>query len=99
MDITQIVIAFIGLLTAIITTILTRYLNIKIEEKNIDILKTLAKIGVLGAEQALKNTKGVDKKKIVIDYLMEKNLKVDVEDIDNAIESAVLEMKTIIERA
>ena len=97
-DITEIVVAVIGLIATIITTVLVPYLKKKINIENYEIIKTWAKIGVQAAEMIYTESgMGAEKKEYVKNFLNEKGLDIDEETISVLIESAVLEMKNAIE--
>lgn len=96
-DITEIVIALIGLATTIITTILVPYLKKKWDNEKLDEMYRWVTVGVEAAEQIFVGTGlGEKKKEYVLNFLAEKGYKVDAVEIDAAIEAVVLEMNRSI---
>ena len=98
-DITQIAVALIALLSAIITGFVVPWLKSKINI-NIDkltenqqyILKLVVNTAVKAAEQMFNSEEGQKKKEYVVSLLREQGFDVDSEAINAAIESAVLEL-------
>ena len=98
-DITKIVIALIGLLSAVITGFLIPWLKSKIGINNGQItenqralLELAINTAVTAAEQLYNSDEGQEKKAYVIRILKEQGLYVDTEAFDAAIEAAVLEL-------
>ena len=88
-DLTNIVSAIITLIVAVITTFLIPYLKAKVAK-----IKNWVKVAVEAAEMIYNGTgRGAEKKAYVLNYLKEKGYTLDLDSIDNLIESAVLELK------
>lgn len=96
-NLTEVVVALIGLLSTVITCFLVPILKKKLDKDKREILVTLVQTAVYAAEQVFRGTKlGRDKKEYVFKFLKEQGI--DVEDerlrtqINNLIESFVAEM-------
>lgn len=91
-DVTPIVQALIALCAVFITAVVIPY--IKAKYSNEDILEFIAwvDIGVKAAEQLYNSTEGDVKKAYVLEFLASKGYRVDDIEVENAIESAVLEL-------
>lgn len=93
-DITQIVIAVTGLLAAIITAVVAPYLKAKTTQAKWENAMYWVKLAVEGAEKIYKDQGlGKLKKQYVEQFLKDHNIKLDEEQIDVAIEAAVLQMQ------
>lgn len=100
-DITQIVIAFIGFIFAVITAAVIPLVKQKLSAATIENIRTWVKIAVSAAEMIYTGSgRGEEKKKHVIESLTEilsqKNIKFNVTEIDNMIEAAVLDLKNTL---
>lgn len=92
-DITQIVVAVIGLLSVIITSVIVPLLKQKLGAEKMSELQKWVNIAVHAAEQIITGTgKGMEKKKYVIEFLRDKGFDVDDQAVENAIEAAVYDM-------
>ena len=98
-DITQIVVALIGLLSAVITGFLIPWIkskininNDKISDNQRAILKQIIVTAVTAAEQLYNSDQGKEKKAYVVDLLEKQGYHVDNEALDSAIEAAVYEL-------
>lgn len=93
-DLTEIVAAVIALIGSIVTAIVIPLIRSKISAEDRETLYTLAKIGVQAAEQLCKTgvIKKEERKQYVLDFLKEKGYTVDLDEIDNLIESLVYEL-------
>lgn len=91
-DLTPIIDALIFLLAALITSIVVPWLKSKLTDEQEKELLRWAEIAVAAAEQLYSGVDPEKKKKHVLDYLERKGYEVDTEDIDNAIEAAVLKL-------
>lgn len=96
MDITPIINAAIALLAAIVTAFVVPWIKNKIGQQNMDTFLAWVEIAVAAAEQLYKDADGELKKKYVVAYLESKGFTVDSEDVDNAIEAAVLELHSAL---
>lgn len=92
-DITQIVVAVIGLLSVIVTSVIVPLLKQKLGAEKMSELQKWVEIAVHAAEQIITGTgKGKEKKEYVIEFLREKGFDVDDQAVENAIEAAVYDM-------
>ena len=96
-DITQIVVALIGLLATVITSFAIPYINSKIDAEKRQKIVFWAKLGVEAAEKIFKEPgMGASKKQYVKEFLESKGFTLSETEVDVAIESAVLEMQNAI---
>lgn len=91
-DITPIIQAVITLAVALITAFVIPWLKKKIGAENMDEFMRWVAIAVAAAEQLYESTDGEKKKAYVVEFLLSKGFKVDVDELNNAIEAAVLEL-------
>ena len=93
-DITQIVIALIGVLTTVLTTVVIPYYKAKTTAQQRDNVYFWVKIAVEAAEKIYKETgMGAAKKEYVKQFLSDHNIILDEAQLDVVIESAVLQMQ------
>jgi len=94
MDMTKIIEAIITLLVAVITAFVIPYIKSKLSASELAEIMKWVKIAVEAAEMIYKESgMGKEKKKFVETFLTEHGIKVDLEQLDALIESAVLELK------
>lgn len=91
-DITQIVVALIGLLSTIITAFLIPFLRNKLNDRQNEVFDSVVRVGVYAAEQIFGAAKGTEKKEYVVNLLKERGYDVNAEIVDAAIEAAVREL-------
>ncbi|GEM_PF-1659936 len=93
----KIIVALIGLLGAIITGVVVPYIRTKTTKEQRDNLYNIIKIAVQAADQLLKLTDptGENRKQYVLNYLNNIGLKVNSEDLETMIESAVNELNLL----
>lgn len=84
--------AIIALLCAVITPRLVRWLNAKLDAADREELQFWTKLAVAAAEQLFKRSEADLKKQYVFDFLNERGFTIDFDEIDKAIEAAVLEL-------
>lgn len=97
-DLTQIVIYVIGLVFALISAFLIPYIKSKLSAEQLKKLQSYAKIAVEAAEMIYKGTgRGEEKKIYVQQFLAEKGYDINLAEVENAIEAAVLEMNKALE--
>lgn len=89
-DITQIVTAVIGLLSALISAFLIPWIKSKIDDEKLQQADAIITIAVGAAEQLFKSTEGQLKKQYVLDYLKKKGITLDAATIEVMIENAVI---------
>ena len=93
MDITPVVNAVIALAAALVTAFVIPWVKSKTTAAQREEIEAWVRIAVTAAEQIYSGAgKGKEKKKYVLDFLAEKNLKIDEESVDLMIESAVKDM-------
>jgi hypothetical protein len=89
-DITRIVLALIGLCSAVITGFLIPYLKSKLNNEQEALLQTMIDCAVAAAEQLFRQPgSGADKKQYVLNWLTENGINIDSAKLDAMIESAV----------
>lgn len=98
-DLTQIAVAFIALLSAIVTGFIIPWLkskiginNDKLTENQRALLKLAINTAVKAAEQLYNSDQGKEKKAYVLKILEEQGFAIDTDALDAAIEAAVLEL-------
>jgi hypothetical protein len=93
MDYTQIILTFLALLGAIITTVIVPWIRRKLSESQQSNLEFYLRILVAAAETAFKDEgAGAEKKQWVIDRLSEYGIRFDVDLVSDAIEAMVREL-------
>ena len=93
-DLTEVVIAVIGLVVATMSTILVPYLKQKMSADKFNEMQVWVNIAVKAAEMLYAGTgRGEEKKKYVTEFLNSKGCTLDAASIENMIEAAVLEMR------
>ncbi len=93
MDYTQIILTFLALLGAIITTVIVPWIRRKLSESQQRNLEFYLRILVAAAETAFKDEgAGAEKKQWVIDRLSEYGIRFDVDLVSDAIEAMVREL-------
>lgn len=95
-DLTQIILAIIALISAVVTGFVIPLLRSKLSAQQMDALKAAAKIAVYAAEQVHIPEEWAEKKKYAQQYLTELGYDIDSEAVDAAIEAAVKELKIIL---
>lgn len=92
----KIILALIGLLGTVITTVLVPYLRSRTTKEQREDIYFLVTLAVQAAEQIYFNSgQGKEKKEYVINYLYSRGIKLTIEDLDLFIEAAVLELNMI----
>lgn len=93
-DLTQIIVAVLTLVISLITAFLIPYLKTKVSGEQLDTIKFWVNIAVEAAEMIYVGTgRGEEKKKYVMAFLNRKGFTLNMEEIENLIEAAVLELK------
>lgn len=99
-NLTEIIVAVIGLLGVIITGVLIPYLRSKTTAEQRNNIYTVVSLAVQAAEQIFfKPGEGEKKKQFVIDYLYSRGIKLTLEDLNILIEAAVKELNIFQEKA
>lgn len=92
-DITPIVEAVLALIAVLITTVVIPYVKARTSSQQQQEINEWVKIAVAAAEQIYTGQgRGVEKKKFVLDWLEDHDVKVDMDRIDAMIEAAVYEL-------
>lgn len=98
MDITPYVKVAEIILAAIFTYIIVPYIKAKLNNERLEKLRVFVKTAVQAAEMIFNETgMGKEKKQYVINCLADAGYKLDEEELDLIIESAVLELKNNLE--
>lgn len=93
-DITKIAILIVAAITTLVGTFIIPWLKVNIDAAKLEKLLAIAKIAVEAAEQIYSASgMGELKKQYVANYLAERGYKLDTNQLDVVIESAVKEMK------
>ena len=97
-DVTQIILAALGLLVAIISTVLIPYLRQRVSAEKLQKIQMWVQIGVDAAEMIFVGAgRGKEKNTYVTDFVMDKleelGMTMDIDSVKNMIEAAVLKMK------
>lgn len=93
-DLTQIIVAVITLIFGLVAKYAIPYLKEKYSTEQLEKMKLWAKVAVEAAEMIYTGSgRGEEKKKYVLDFLNSKGFSVDMETLENLLESAVLELK------
>lgn len=93
-DLTQVVIAVITLAISLVTAFLIPYLKSKVGAEKLETIKFWVNIAVEAAEMIYTGTgRGQEKKEYVTKFLNSKGFSLNIEEVENLIEAAVLELK------
>ena len=93
-DLTQVVIAVVGLIISAVSVFVIPYLKSKVSSEQLDTIKFWVNIAVEAAEMIYKGTgKGAEKKRYVEEFLKSKGFTLNMQELDALIEGAVLELK------
>lgn len=92
MDITPIINAIIAMLAALATAFVVPWLKRRIAAADMEKFMGWVDIAVAAAEQLYTSLDGDAKKQYVLNYLKVKGYNVSTEDVENAIEAAVLKL-------
>ena len=91
-DITPVANALIALAAALVSVVVVPWLHAKFDAEKMAEFLRWVEIGVAAAEQLFGSADGLKKKIYVVNYLKGKGCTLDMEDIENAIEAAVLKL-------
>lgn len=93
-DLTQIIVAVLTLIFSLISAFLIPYLKTKVSNEQFTTIQMWVKIAVQAAEMIYTGTgRGEEKKEYVLDFLNSKGFSLNIGEIENLIEAAVLELK------
>lgn len=96
MDLTPLINAVIALAAAAVTAFVIPWLRKKLEENDLKQLESWVKIGVSAAEQLYNSLQGEEKKQYVLAFLRDKGYDVSTQDVENAVEAAVLQLHSAL---
>ena len=91
-DITPVLQVLVALVAALVSAVAVPWLRAKVDAEEMDKLLRWVEIGVMAAEQIYAVTDGPAKKAYVLQFLKTKGYIVNVDEIENAIEAAVLKL-------
>lgn len=91
-NLTPIAQAVIAIVAALISTFVIPWIKSKAKNEDTANFLRWVEIAVAAAEQLYESTDGEAKKDYVLNYLRDKGYSVDVDDLENAIEAAVLKL-------
>nr|DAJ03049.1 MAG TPA: holin [Caudoviricetes sp.] len=93
-DLTPIISAVLTLIFSLITAFLIPYIKAKTTDEQFNTIKLWVQVAVQAAEMLYVGSgRGEEKKQYVIEFLKSKGFTLNAEEIENLIESAVLELK------
>ena len=93
-DLTQIVVAILTLVFSLVSAFLIPYIKAKTTDEQFNTIKLWVQVAVQAAEMLYVGSgRGEEKKQYVIEFLKSKGFILNAEEIENLIESAVLELK------
>lgn len=92
MNITPIINAVIALIAALVSAFVIPWIKKKAASCDLDQMQAWTGIAVAAAEQLFKSTQAEEKKKYVLKYMASKGYDINTEDVENAIEAAVLSL-------
>lgn len=92
MDVTAVAQALVALVSALIGVVVVPWLHAKFDAEEVAAFLRWVEIGVAAAEQLYAVNEGTKKKAYVLRFLQDKGFTADGDEIDNAIEAAVLQL-------
>ena len=92
-DLTQIILAIITLIGAILTGFIIPWLKTKLDDRQYNVFATLVRVGVYAAEQLFASEQWKEKKEYVVNLLLENGYTVDATAVDALIEATVRELR------
>lgn len=96
-NLTEIVVAIIGLISSIVATVVIPYIKQKSNSETYSQIQFWTTIGVEAAEMIYNQSgKGAEKKAYVLQFLRSKGFNLDEDSLDKVVEAAVLELKRAI---
>lgn len=98
-DLTPVINAFIALIAALITAFVVPWIKRNTSSKDREEFLKWVEIAVAAAEQLFYSTQGPEKKKYVVQFLQEQGFTFSGEEINAAIEGAVLKLHRGLEAA
>lgn len=93
-DLTQIIVAILTLAISMVSAFLIPYIKTKVSAEQFATIKLWVQVAVQAAEMLYVGSgRGEEKKQYVLDFLKSKGFSLNMEEIENLIEAAVLELK------
>lgn len=93
-DLTQIIVAILTLVISAVSAFLIPYIKTKVSAEQFATIKLWVQVAVQAAEMLYVGSgRGEEKKQYVLDFLKSKGFSLNMEEIENLIEAAVLELK------
>lgn len=93
-DLTQIIVAILTLAISMVSAFLIPYIKTKVTAEQFATIKLWVQVAVQAAEMLYVGSgRGEEKKQYVLDFLKSKGFTLNMEEIENLIEAAVLELK------
>ena len=92
-DLTQIILAVITLIDALISRYLIPWLKAKLDDRQTEALKAIVRVAVYAGEQLFESSEGKAKKAYVLNLLTDNGFDVDSATVDALIEATVKELK------
>ena len=92
-DLTQIILAIITLIGAIISRYLIPWIKGKLDDRQQATFAALVRVGVFAAEQLYKSDQGQEKKNYVLDLLKKNGYEIYSEAVEATIEATVKELR------
>lgn len=92
-DLTQIILAVITLIGAVISRYLIPWIRNKLTDHQYEVFNGLVRTGVFAAEQIFTSEQWKEKKQYVVDLLKENGYTVDTTSVDALIEATVRELR------
>ena len=92
MDYTDLIKAIITVLGVVITMFVVPWIKRNVSDATLQMILRYVEIFVAAAEQIFDASQGAEKKAYVLEKLAEKNFKVNIAEIDDYIEAAVLKL-------
>ena len=92
-DLTQIILAVITLIGALISRYLIPWLKAKLDDRQTEALNAIVRVAVYAAEQLFESSEGKAKKAYVLNLLKDNGFDVDSATVDALIEATVKELR------
>lgn len=93
-DLTQIIVAILTLVISAVSAFLIPYIKTKVSAEQFATIKLWVQVAVQAAEMLYVGSgRGEEKKQYVLDFLKSKGFSLNMEEIENLIEAAVLKLK------
>ena len=92
-DLTQIILAIITLISAVLTGFVIPWLKNKLTDHQYEVFNGLVRVGVFAAEQLFTSEQWKEKKQYVVNLLLENGYSVDATAVDALIEATVRELR------